>query len=164
MKEKEQNKGIIYAVIGILIVVLAVGVIGMLTIGTDHEEIQGEIEVEQYRVSSKIPGRILEICVKEAKPKAIMTSYNRLNGIHTSENAELLTGILRKEWGYKGLVMTDWGNSASHKKELLAGNDVRMPYTAGTDIDEALKTGEITRNELYASVKRVLEFIMWFDN
>ncbi len=129
-------------------------------------------ETNRARSDSRLSERALreiyikgfEICVKEAKPKAIMTSYNLINGVYASENAELITGILRSEWGYKGLVMTDWGNLASHKKELLAGNDVRMPYSAGTDIDEALKTGEITRKELYASVKRVLEFIMWFDN
>lgn len=108
--------------------------------------------------------KAFEICVKEAHPRAIMSSYNLMNGSYTSENAELITGILRNEWGFDGIVMTDWCNKASQTKEVLAGNDVRMPNCAGTDLPESVAKGEITRNDLATSVKRVLEFIMWFDN
>ena len=65
MNEKQQNKSVMLAVVAFTLVVLVVGLIGYFTIGTAKEEIQGEIEVEEYRVSSKVPGRILEICVKE---------------------------------------------------------------------------------------------------
>ena len=68
-----------------------------------------------------------EICVKESAPKMIMSSYNLLNGVHTSESAELITGILRGEWGYEGMLTTDWSNTAKHYKEVKAGNDIRMP-------------------------------------
>ncbi len=100
-----------------------------------------------------------EICVKEADPRLIMTSYNIVNGIHASENAELITGILRGEWGYRGLVTTDWWNTASHKKEVVAGNDIRMPSTAKDD----LKAGDVDRNVLAQSVKRLLELILWLE-
>lgn len=65
MNEKQQNKSILYAIVAIFVVVVVVGGIGFLAFGNAQEEIQGEIEVEEYRVSSKVPGRILEICVKE---------------------------------------------------------------------------------------------------
>lgn len=65
MNEKQQNKSVMLAVVAFALVVLVVGAIGYFTIGTAKEEIQGEIEVEEYRVASKVPGRILELCVKE---------------------------------------------------------------------------------------------------
>ncbi len=108
--------------------------------------------------------KAFEICVKEAKPHLVMTSYNIINGIHASENAELITGILRNEWGYKGLVTTDWWNNASHTKEVLAGNDIRMPDNTLTDLKEGFENGEVTRNQLAVSVKRLLELLLWFDN
>lgn len=104
-----------------------------------------------------------EICVKEAKPKLIMTAYNVINGVRASENAELIMGILREEWGYDGLVTTDWWNHASHTAELLAGNDIRMPASATTDLKEAYLEGRVTRNELACSVKRILNMILWLD-
>lgn len=104
-----------------------------------------------------------EICVKESDPKLIMTAYNLMNGQRTSENAELITGILRKEWGYKGLVTTDWWNNASHVKEVMAGNDIRMPSTAKTDLMEKIKKGEVPRNYMAICVKRLLKLIMWLE-
>ena len=65
MKENQQNKSILLAIMAITIVVIVVGTIGYFAFGNHEEEIQGQIEVEEYRVSSKVPGRILEICVKE---------------------------------------------------------------------------------------------------
>ena len=58
-----------------------------------------------------------------------MTAYNLINDVRASENAELITGILRREWGYSGLVTTDWWNIASRTKERIAGNDIHMPST-----------------------------------
>ena len=92
-----------------------------------------------------------------------MTAYNILNGVRTSENAELIEGILRGEWGFEGLVMTDWWNHASHAKEVLAGNDVRMPYAAKSDLREAFANGQIDRNAVAKSAKRVLELILSFE-
>jgi len=104
-----------------------------------------------------------EICVKEAKPKMIMTSYNYLNGIYASENAELLEGILRGEWQYKGMVTTDWWNHADHVREIQAGNDVKMPRGQYDKILDALNNGEITREQLAVCVKRILEMILWLE-
>ena len=98
-----------------------------------------------------------EICVKEAKPRLLMTSYNKLNGYYTSENSELITGILRREWKYKGLVVTDWANLACHEKELLAGNDIKIFYY---DLELSKK---LPRKVLVRSAKKLLEMILWLD-
>jgi len=109
-----------------------------------------------------------EICVKEAKPRLVMTAYNLVNGVRASENAELITGILRGEWGYDGLVTTDWNNTASGSKEKIAGNDIRMPSIEihNSRYPESLETTEIegvTRNQLAVCVKRLLEMILWLE-
>lgn len=70
--------------------------------------------------------RGFEICVRESNPATVMTSYNKLNGIHTSSHRELVTGILREEWGFQGLVMTDWGSTSTKADDLFAGNDLIM--------------------------------------
>ena len=101
-----------------------------------------------------------EIAVKEANPWSIMTSYNFLNGTETSENKELLTNIARGEWGYEGIFMTDWGNNSNHVRELLAGNDVKMPSGSPSALASALESGLITRADLEASVERLLNMIM----
>ena len=76
--------------------------------------------------------RGFEICVREASPNTVMTSYNKLNGVHTSSNYELLTEVLRGEWGFRGLVMTDWGTESSKPDDYHAGNDLVM---GGYDTD-----------------------------
>lgn len=106
-----------------------------------------------------------EICVKESNPKLIMTSYNIINGVRASENAELITGILRNEWGYKGLITSDWHNNALRTKEVIAGNDIHMPSTLSTapTVPAPLEIKGVTRNQLAPCVKRLLEMILWFE-
>ncbi|MBQ2696916.1 MAG: glycoside hydrolase family 3 C-terminal domain-containing protein [Clostridia bacterium] len=106
-----------------------------------------------------------EICVKESEPKLIMTAYNIVNNVRTSENAELITGILRGEWGYKGLVTTDWWNTAEKSAEVKAGNDIRMPSSANDGKQKYIDTISVknTRNELAVCVKRLLEMILWLE-
>ena len=104
-----------------------------------------------------------EICVKESDPKMIMTSYNIINGIHASENAELLTGILRQEWGFEGMVTSDWYNHKDHVKEVKAGNDVKMPRGEQEKLLAALQDGTLLREELAVCVKRILEMFLWFE-
>ena len=104
-----------------------------------------------------------EICVKEAKPKMIMTSYNLVNGIPASQNAELIQGILREEWGYQGLVTSDWVTYKEHTLEVKSGNDIKMPLGEPDKLLEALQDGSLTREELAISVKRLLEMILWLE-
>ena len=68
-----------------------------------------------------------EIAVKEGHAKAIMSSYNQINGIYANEDKHLLTDILRKEWGFDGIVVTDWGGSNDHVKGVAAGSNLEMP-------------------------------------
>ncbi|MBM7653187.1 beta-glucosidase [Neobacillus cucumis] len=101
-----------------------------------------------------------EIAVKEAQPWAVMSSYNLINGKETSESKDLLTDILRSEWGYKGMVMTDWGNNSTHYKEAKTGNDVKMPSGNTANLLSALASGDLTRQELERNIKNVLNMVM----
>ena len=101
-----------------------------------------------------------EIAVKEADPWTIMSSYNLINGTETSENAELLTDILRGEWGFNGLVETDWGNNSNHAFELKAGNDVKMSSGSPSTLQSALEKGFITRDDLERSAERLMNLVM----
>lgn len=104
-----------------------------------------------------------EICVKESDPRMIMTSYNIINGVRASENAELLEGILRDEWEFTGMVTTDWNTRGTHVKEVQACNDMKMPTGYPNELKEAYDAGELTREELCVCVKRILEMILWLD-
>ncbi len=102
-----------------------------------------------------------EIAVKESSPLSLMTSYNQLNGAYTGCRKDLITDILRCEWGYKGLVMTDWGTRYHAAEALKAQTDLMMP---GCDADrdtvlEALKDGNVTAPQVRNSAARVLELI-----
>lgn len=101
-----------------------------------------------------------EIAVKESQPWTIMSSYNLMNGCPTSCNPELLTGILRDEWGFEGMVTTDWWNHAEHYMEVKAGGDVKMGCGYPERIMEALEKGLVTREEMNICAKRVLEMIL----
>ena len=103
-----------------------------------------------------------EICVAESDPWMIMTSYNIMNGRYTSENYELLTGILREEWGYGGMFTSDWANAANHVSEVLAGNDIKM-YGQPQKIKEALQIGELKRADIEACVRRILKMVLNLD-
>jgi len=92
-----------------------------------------------------------------------MSSYNIVNGHRASECHDLLTGILRDEWGYDGLVTTDWWNFAEHYKEVLAGNDVKMACGFPHQLTEAVEAGVLTRKDLEICAKRVLDLILKLD-
>ena len=104
-----------------------------------------------------------EIIVKESHPYTIMSSYNLLNGIHTSEHKELLTGILRDEWGFDGIVTTDWWTFGEHYRETKAGNDIKMAAGYPERIKEAYEKGFITEEEIRRSARRILNMILKID-
>ena len=102
-----------------------------------------------------------EIAIKEAKPWTVMTSYNYINGIYTSESKDLVTTILRDEWGYEGTVMTDWFGGKDGAKQMWAGNDMLQP---GKDeqfdsIVAGVKSGKLAEADLDLCVKRVLNLV-----
>ena len=103
-----------------------------------------------------------EIVVRESDPWTVMSSYNYLNGIYTSENPELQTAMLRDEWGFRGMVMTDWFGGKDAVAQMVAGNDMLQP---GTDkqyemIVSGVKEGRLDEAVLDRNVKRILEMIL----
>ena len=103
-----------------------------------------------------------EIAVKEGHPWTVMSSYNKLNGEYTQQSHRLLTTILRHDWGFDGLVMTDWGCKDSTAKSAKAGNDLMMPgHQRERDrLLAAVESGELSRAELDRNVRRILEYLV----
>ena len=105
--------------------------------------------------------KAFEICVREGdQPWAIMSSYNLINGIHTSANRELLTDILRGEWGYDGVVTTDWYTTEYQYKEIAAGNDIKMATGMLQHNLQMLEEGKLSIEDVKTSAKRVLKLIL----
>lgn len=115
------------------------------------------------RAAREIYLKAFEIIVKEADPWSIMSSYNIINGHRASENKELLEDILRGEWGWKGMVTTDWWTCGEHYKETKAGNDVKMGCGYPERLLEAKALGLISREEMEVCAKRILELILKVD-
>ncbi|MDO4332161.1 MAG: glycoside hydrolase family 3 C-terminal domain-containing protein [Eubacteriales bacterium] len=135
------------------------------------------------RAAREIYLKGFEIAVKEAQPMSIMTSYNLINGVHTANSYDLLTAIARQEWGFEGLVMTDWGTTGSIEMEpgksfaygssstagcIRAGNDLTMPGSYA-DLEEIIRSVgaeegsvrcPITLGDLQACAKRILNIIL----
>ena len=104
-----------------------------------------------------------EIAVKEAQPWTVMTSYNLMNGYPTSCNPELLNGILREEWGFEGMVTTDWWNHAEHYLDVKAGGDIKMGCGYPDRILEAKEKGFVSREEMEKCAERILGMILKVD-
>lgn len=107
--------------------------------------------------------KAFEIIVKESQPYTLMSSYNLVNGVQASENKELLTDILRGEWGYEGIVTTDWWTCGEHYRETKAGNDIKMATGYPERVKEALEKGYISREEIVLCAKRILEMVLRVD-
>ena len=103
-----------------------------------------------------------EIMVKESDPWTIMSSYNKVNGTYTQQNKDLLTTILREEWGFKGIVMTDWGNKKGTQQAVIAGNDLMEPGMENEiqRIIEGVDSGVIPMADVDRNVRRMLEYIV----
>ena len=103
-----------------------------------------------------------EIAVKESDPWTVMSSYNQMNGEYTQQKFDLLTTVLRDEWGFKGIVMTDWGNKAGTVKSAKAGNDLMEPGNQN-EIDRIIagvQDGTISQEELDRNVRNMLNYIV----
>ena len=103
-----------------------------------------------------------EMVVKEAQPKTIMSSYNLINGTYSNENAHLLQDILRRDWGFEGAVVTDWGGSNDHALGVKNGSTLEMPAPGGDAIRELMKavqTGKITEADVDARLEELLELV-----
>ena len=127
-------------------------------------------ETNRHENDSRVSQRALreiylknfEIAIKEGNPWTVMSSYNILNGEYTQQSYDLLTTILRDEWGWDGIVMTDWGNKQGTVKSVKAGNDVMEP---GNQVEmerilEGVKNGEISMEEIDRNVRNMLEYIV----
>ena len=104
-----------------------------------------------------------EIVVKEAHPKTIMSSYNLVNGTYANENAHLLQDILRKDWGFDGAVVTDWGGSNDHALGVKNGSTLEMPAPGGDAVRELLKaveTGKISESDVDARLDELLTLVL----
>ena len=107
-----------------------------------------------------LPG--FRIAVEESDPWTVMSSYNLINGTYTSEDPQLQTAILRDEWGYPGMVMTDWFGGKSAPAQVIAGNDMLQPGYAKQyeQIMQALEDGSLKMDDVDRNVKRILELIV----
>ena len=104
-----------------------------------------------------------EIAVKEGGARSIMTSYNQVNGTYANENKHLLQDILRGEWGFGGLVVTDWGGSNSHTAGVAAGSDLEMPspgLDSARELAAAVLEGRLAEDDLDSCVDRLLEAVL----
>ena len=130
-------------------------------------------ETERFRVDEQVSERALreiylrgyERMVKEAKPWAIMSAYNRVNGVYAQCNKLLLTDILRDEWGFDGIVMTDWIGKRPDlavEDEVKAGNELMMPgrQVQREDLLQAVRDGRLPIADVDRSVRRMLEYIV----
>lgn len=111
-----------------------------------------------------------ELAVKESQPMAIMTSYNLINGVHSANNQDICTKVARCEWGFAGMIMTDWtttenGPDCTASGCMRAGNDLVMPgaLTDRANLEEELSDGRLSREDLQACIARLVN-IVWQSN
>ena len=125
----------------------------------EHERMTTDVIVDE-RTARELYLRGFEIAVQEGEPWTVMCAYNRVNGVYCSDNRWLLTDVLRDEWGFDGLVMSDWGAVNDRVAGLRAGLDLEMPSSSGSNdpvIAQAIENGTLAAEDLDAAARRVVE-------
>ena len=127
----------------------------------EYKRMNGDSQMDE-RTLREIYLTAFEIAVKEGHPGTVMCAYNKINGVHCSDSSELLTDILRSEWGFDGTVVTDWGALNDRIKGFQAGCDLNMP--GGSDYMEqaameAVKNGTLLESDVDACVGRILRLV-----
>lgn len=131
----------------------------------EHRRLTISSEIDE-RALREIYLKAFEIAVKKSRPATIMCSYNLVNGIHAGENRKLLRDILREEWGFEGIVISDWGAVNDRVKGLRAGLDLEMPTSGGLhdrQIVKAVQSGELDVKYLDEAVAGVLRFVLKYS-
>ena len=127
----------------------------------EHRRMSSSSDADE-RTIREIYFPAFEMAVKEAKPWTVMCSYNRINGVYASENPWLLTDVLRKEWGFEGYVMSDWGAVSDRVAGVAAGLDLEMPSSGGVNdkkIVEAVKAGKLDEKLVDRACERILNIV-----
>ncbi len=127
----------------------------------EHRRMSSSAEVDE-RTLREIYLPAFETAVKEEQPWTVMCSYNRLNGVYASENSWLLTEVLRKEWGFGGYVMSDWGAVSDRVAGVAAGLDLEMPSSGGVNdrkIVEAVRAGRLDEKLVDQAAERILNIV-----
>jgi len=132
-------------------------------VANNHEWNRNTIDViASERALRELYLRGFEIAVREAKPWTVMSSYNKINGIYTSERRDLLIDILRGDWKFEGLVMSDWFGGRDPVAQMKAGNDLLMPGTANQQkaLLAAVQSGELATSVLDRNIANILDVIL----
>ena len=127
----------------------------------EYKRMNGDSQMDE-RTLREIYLAAFEIAVKEGRPGTVMCAYNKINGVHCSDSKELLTDILRTEWGFDGMVVTDWGALNDRIKGFQAGCDLNMPGGSRfmeRAAMEAVKNGTLSEKDIDASVERILRLV-----
>jgi beta-glucosidase len=128
---------------------------------------QSSDSIVDERALREIYLRPFEIAVRNAQPTTIMASYNKINGKYTCQNKKIITDILRKEWGFKGALISDWGAAVDMPACVKAGLNLAMPDSGGyqpMQIEKAYKKGEITEEEINKACEKVIELVLRLAN
>ena len=128
----------------------------------EHRRMVTDVAVDE-RTLREVHLRGFEIAVKRAAPWLVMAAYNRVNGVYCSENDWLLNQVLRRDWGFQGAVVTDWGAANDRLRGIRAGDDLEMPASGGINdrrIVAAVKRGELAEDDLDRSAARVVELVL----
>lgn len=131
----------------------------------EHRRLSSSSEIDE-RTLREIYLAAFEGAVKKQKPWTVMCSYNRINGTYAAENKEMLTNVLRKEWGFDGFVVSDWGAVNDRVPDLEAGLDLEMPSSGGVNdrlIVEAVKEGRLKEEVLDQAVENILSIVFRYE-